>query len=128
VDRDTHRRLLDDFRIFYEKQLPDPAPHNCDFPEFWAVMKLDDFADLEPETAWSVILDLLREPLNDNALGCLAAGPLEHLIDQHGPSFVDRIEAEAERDPTFRWLLGGVWESSTPEVWARIERARGAAW
>jgi hypothetical protein len=128
MDAVTRRNLLTDFRVFYEKQLPDPAPHNCDLPEFWAVMKLDDFSMLEPETAWGLILDLLHEPLNDNALGCLSAGPLETLIDDHGPSFIDRIESQAQRDLKFRWLLGGVWQSSTPEVWSRIEKSREGSW
>ncbi len=128
MDAATRRNLLDDFRVFYEKQLPDPAEHNCDLPEFWAVMKLDDFSMLEPETAWGLILDLLRESLNDNALGCLAAGPLETLIDGHGPLFIDRIETRARHDPKFRRLLGGVWQSSTPDVWSRVEKSREGPW
>ncbi len=52
----------------------------------------------------------------------LAAGPLEDLIEYHGPDFIGRIEDEARRSAIFRELLGEVWESSTPEVWGRIEK------
>jgi hypothetical protein len=58
-------------------------------------------------------------------LGVLAAGALEDLIQFHGPNFIGHIEAESRRNPAFRRLLGGVWRSSTPEVWARVQRARG---
>jgi hypothetical protein len=123
-----HQTLLEDFRRFYAKQLPRPAKHNCDLPEFSAVMELDDLATEDPEIAWVLILKLIEEPLPDNAFGALAAGPLEDLIEYHGPEVIDRIELEARRNPNFRRLLGGVWQSSTPEVWARVEKARGAAW
>jgi hypothetical protein len=128
VDSFDHRRLLEDFRVYYEKQLPPPAEHNCDLPEFWAVTKLDELAHEEPDTAWLLILELLRQPLVDNALGCLAAGPLEDLIEYHGPDVIERIELEARAQPKFRHLLGGVWESSTPEVWQRVLAVRGDSW
>lgn len=117
--------LLADWRQFYEKQLPPPAPHNCDLPEFWAVMKLDELAFHDPDTAWLLILELAQQNLSDNAFGCLAAGPLEELIEHHGAEVVDRIEVEAVANPQFRRLLCGVWRSGLPDVWARIERARG---
>lgn len=120
--------LLDAWRQFYAKQLPPPAEHNCDLPEFWAVMELDDLATHMPERAWPLILELVKDPLPDNAFGALAAGPLEDLIEYHGPAFIDRIETEARRDPNFRRLLGGVWESSTPQVWERVEKVRGPSW
>ena len=128
MDAPDCRRLLEDWRRYYEKQLPLTDEHNCDLPEFWAVMKLDDLAHDEPDTAWLLILELVRQRLPDNAFGTLAAGPLEDLIRYHGPNLIERVEMEARSNPEFRRLLGGVWESSTPEVWARIENARGLRW
>jgi hypothetical protein len=123
-----HQKLLEDFRRFYEKQLPPPAKHNFDLPEFSAVMELDNLVVETPDTAWTLILELLKAPLATNAFGALAAGPLEDLIEYHGPEVIDRIELEARDNPEFRRLLGGVWQSSTPEVWARVEMARQATW
>jgi hypothetical protein len=120
--------LLNAWRQFYAKQLPPPAEHNCDLPEFWAVMELDDLATHNPEAAWPLILELLEHALPDNAFGALAAGPLEDLIEYQGPTFIERIELEARRNPKFRSLLGGVWESSTPQVWERVEKVRGERW
>jgi hypothetical protein len=128
VRTSQHEALLAAFRQFYEKQLPAPAKHNCNLPEFWAVMELDDMATDNPEAAWPLILELLKQPLVENAFGGLAAGPLEDLIEYHGPEFIGRIETEARINPKFRRLLGGVWQSSTPDVWARIEAARGSKW
>jgi len=55
----------------------------------------------------------------------LSAGPLEDLLAMHGPAIIDRVEAEAARDPTFAKLLGGVWQNRmTDEVWARVQAAR----
>jgi hypothetical protein len=80
------------------------------------------------EELWQGILEVLSRNPSETVLGMLAAGPLEDLIHYHGPAYVEAIELEARRNPSFRHLLGGVWESSTPEVWHRIESARGDSW
>lgn len=103
------------------------AAQSADIPEDdpqWEVI----FASIamafdEPERCWKVVLAALALRPNERAFGMLSAGLLEDLIEYHGPSLIDRIEAEAATDPDFKLLLQGVWESSTPEVWARVERA-----
>jgi hypothetical protein len=77
----------------------------------------------QAERCWACILRVLEKSSDENVLGALAAGALEDLIHHHGPLFIDRIEFEAKHDPQFRALLGGVWESSTADVWARVQRA-----
>jgi len=54
----------------------------------------------------------------------LAAGPLEVLIEYHGPNFIDRIEERAKSDAAFREVLWGVWPSSSSPVASRVEAAR----
>ena len=97
-------------------------------PRSAGIEELDRLAHAEPEAAWALILEILAHAPSQDALALLAAGPLEDLIEYHGPSFIDRIELCARRDPKFRYLLGGVWQSSTPEVWSRVEAARVSAW
>ncbi|MBV6836809.1 hypothetical protein KWH01_05840 [Xanthomonas campestris pv. merremiae] len=80
------------------------------------------------EESWATILAILAKNPPDSVIGVLAAGPLEDLIQDSGLHYIDRIELEARRNPAFRQLLGGVWRSGTPEVWARVEAARGATW
>ena len=67
---------------------------------------LNELARNEPDTAWLLILELIRQPLSDEAFGCLAAGPLNNLIECHGPAFIERIEEEARSNAAFRRLLG----------------------
>ena len=98
-----------------------------DHPLFWAVERF--MIPESPETAeecWACILRVLEKRPPEKVLGALAAGPLEDLSHHHGPQFIDRIEFEAQHDPDFRRLLGGVWESSTEEVWARVDKAVGS--
>ena len=61
-------------------------------------------------------------------LGMTAAGPIEDLLSYHGPDFIDRVEAEAKRDPRMSWTLGGVWQCDMPDdIFGRVERVAGGA-
>ena len=107
----------------------DPDRNREDHPLFWAAEKFmlpGEWADAED--CWKTILEILSRDPSDTVTSILAAGPLEDLIHHAGPQFIDRIELEARRNPAFRQLLGGVWESSTPDVWARVVSARGGTW
>ena len=96
---------------------------------WWAVDKfMHGSSCASPEDCWAAILEVLSRNPPDKVLGVLAAGPLEDLIDDHGPEYIGHIETEARRNASFRQLLGGVWKSSTPEVWARVQKARGELW
>lgn len=43
-----------------------------------------------------------------------------------GELFIERIEQEARVNPDFRRMLQGVWKSGIPEIWSRLEVARGS--
>lgn len=78
------------------------------------------------EDVWRFILKVIARRPPKHVLGYLAAGLLEDLIAFRGSQFIDRIEAEAEKDPLFRNTLHGVWRSaSSEEIWERVVRARG---
>jgi hypothetical protein len=102
-----HELLLRDWQRFYQQQLPNPAEYNCHLPEFWAVAMLDELAHNEPDTAWLLILELIRQPLGDDAFCCLAAGPLKNLLEYHGPAVIERVEDEARSNPAFQSCFGG---------------------
>jgi hypothetical protein len=60
---------------------------------------------------------------------CLvAAGPLEDLLDDHGPEVITHLEKIAKVDPKFRLMLSGTWgrERIHPDVWARLVAAVSA--
>jgi len=94
-------------------------------PNWWAIERFMDLGQRDQaEASWIAILGVLAREPSDTVLGVLAAGPLEDLIHHWGPTFIERIEETARRDATFRALLGGVWQSSTPEVWDRVTAFR----
>ena len=99
-----------------------------DHPQWWAVQRFFELEMEQPDVIWAAILLTIEKTTNQRVIGVLAAGPLEDLIENHGPTWIDRIEVEALRNPKFKHLLGGVWKSSTPEIWGRVEKARGKAW
>lgn len=81
------------------------------------------------EEIWTFILTVLARSPPQEVLGNRAAGPLEDLIAYEGDKFIERIELHARRDPSFRHLLGGVWQiQASPRVWQRVETARGIPW
>jgi hypothetical protein len=87
--------------------------------------RLDDAASSWPEIAWSAILCAVGHDLTPQQRSILAAGPLEVLLSEHGPSFIDRLEAEAARSDHFREILSLVWRlEMTDDVWARVQKAR----
>ena len=82
-----------------------------------------------PELAWLAILQIAQQELTDEQKSLLAGGPIESLLAWHGSDFIERVLVEAERNPKFNQLLGGVWRLEMPlEIWARIEKARKEVW
>jgi hypothetical protein len=76
----------------------------------------------EPETLWLLILEIHHRDQSATIQQVLSAGPVEDLLARHGENFVDRIEAEARKDPLFAKLLGGVWQNRMSDaVWKRVQ-------
>jgi hypothetical protein len=84
-----------------------------------------DLTDLEyddPESLWQLILEIHRRDKSIVIQQVLSAGPIESLLSVHGEGFIDRVEAEARKDPTFAEVLGGVWKNRMSDVtWARLQ-------
>jgi len=76
---------------------------------FQACDDVTDLVSMDPEQAWPIILELIKQAPTDYVLANVAAGPLEDLICWHREQFIDRIEIQARRDPKFRQCLAGVW-------------------
>jgi len=111
-------------RTYIERQEMVHKPLGDNDPLFWSVLMFIDLIDEAPELCWRAILAILRCKPNDEALGMLAAGPMEDLIRYHGIEYIEKIEVEAQSNPDLKHLLGGVWRSSTHAVWQRIEAIR----
>ena len=51
----------------------------------------------------------------------LAAGPLEDLLVRHGAQVISEIEASANQDDLFLFVVSGVWtERMSPEIRDRV--------
>ena len=106
----------------------------CGSPEheanWWAFEELTKwFRERQGEFVWRFITAAYKRNLSDKVFGALAAGPLEDLLAEQGPEFIDGVEELARTDPRFNSLLGGVWRSSmTEEVWQRVQAARLNVW
>lgn len=75
-----------------------------------------------PTDAWERILALIGNAPSEEALGWVAAGPLEDLLCKHGPAMIDRIEREAGVNARLAHCLTGVWGFSRMDrdVWSRV--------
>ena len=63
---------------------------------------------------------------DDEAMGHLAAGPVEHLLSKHGDEYISRFEQRANADPRFANMLAGCNRlTMNDNVWRRLQAARG---
>ena len=69
---------------------------------------LAELISKDPGRAWAFILELVAHAPNDDALDWIGAGPLEDLLCDHGPAFIDRVEELAAKDQRFRSALASV--------------------
>jgi hypothetical protein len=85
-----------------------------------------ELARNDPLEALELVKAVLLIEDNPKVLAVLAAGMLEDLIPAEEGPVVDAVVAEAECNPRFRHLLGGVWFSGMSQaVTERLEKARG---
>jgi len=76
-----------------------------------------------PELAIDLVIAILRLNPDNLIKEVLAAGPLEQVLAEHGPSIIARVESEAKKDLQFANLLGGVWQNKMPdEIWERVQK------
>ena len=51
----------------------------------------------------------------------LSAGPLEQLLGNHGPEFIEVVQQQAIDDPAFARLLGGLYRfRMSDDIWGRV--------
>lgn len=103
--------------------------HGVGSPQYeannWARECIDELVVEAPQTALGLITSILPLFTEDSVIAVFAAGPLEDLLKKHGTQVIDQVEAEAERNERFRYLLSGIWGGSRidPEVWRRLQIA-----
>lgn len=106
------------------------APGSED-PEFWAVEMLLTLPGSDPDAdlMWECVIEIWRrmDKSDGERIGMFAAGPVEDLIDCHGPRVIDRVEAKAKEDPDFKTMLLGVWPPTDEDRsdWQRLAKLLG---
>lgn len=59
--------------------------------------------------AWAITKALIEKADTDDALGYVAAGPLEDLLDGYGDAALDAVETACETDQKMQLALSGIW-------------------
>ncbi len=86
------------------------------------VVEMNFFASAE--TQWRFLVAAVAAAQNDDHLGHLAAGPLEHLLGHHG-HYIEFVEAQSAADPRFARMTTGAWQNQmADDVWKRLQRIR----
>jgi len=108
-------------RRWFSEWTPDPPVYGR------ATEWLMNLVEYKPERAWDFILTLVDNAPNEDALGWVAAGPLEDLLCEHGPTFIDRVEAIATNNARFKACLPKVWGENRmdPSTYGRLRRVAG---
>ena len=126
MERPNIEKIVDAWfdRFIYDEGTPEYEN------SYWAGNLLLDWEmDGDSESMWQFVLNAYQRELPDNLFAILAAGPLEDLLANFGPTYIERVENLARTDPQFNRLLGGVWKNSmTDEVWNRVQAARNEVW
>jgi hypothetical protein len=95
-----------------------------DTPHFWAWEEVTELVGTDPERAWRLTLEMVRQSRDDLALAAVAAGPLEDLLAWFGTQFVERVENLAATEPRFQQALKMIYASRLQQdVRGRVERA-----
>jgi len=92
---------------------------------WWAYQHLQSLIENSPEEAWDMILAILERIESPELLEDLGAGPLEDLMRDHGPEFIDRVESLARENQRFRAAVSVVdgHLSIDSQVLERLRRA-----
>jgi hypothetical protein len=88
----------------------------------WELTRLTE-SKVDADQALGVILGILALDKSGEVVGMLGASPLEDFLNHNGPEYIDVIEQLAVKNPRFKTVLSGVWQTTTmdPKVWKRVE-------
>jgi len=86
---------------------------------------IDEMVERAPAAAVGFLIVACAQARSLPELCIIAAGPLENLLQSHGPTVIPHLEKIAKIDPRFRLMLSGTWgrERIDPQVWARLVTA-----
>jgi hypothetical protein len=107
-----------------ERVLPgEPAPEGDSDPRWQAIIAVGEFVKTDPETLWPFALRWGSHS-NEDLRMAIATCLLEHLLEHHFDTLIERVEAAAMKSPEFAWTLRPCWIrlSDNPDSAARFGR------
>jgi hypothetical protein len=97
--------------------------------DLWTVDLSIQMTDPDPQFIWELIQLVVARVPPEN-LGQVGAGLLEDFCWRASEDYIDRIEARAAEDVSFKVALGSVWpgrDTIPPAIYARIRKAASSA-
>jgi hypothetical protein len=71
----------------------------------WSATALRMLVDVDPDTAWRVIVRIVHEAADESVLISVAAGPLTDILNAYGDPFVEQAEDLAAVSQVFQRAL-----------------------
>jgi hypothetical protein len=94
----------------------------------WGLVVTEFRFSSSPELQWNFILLALSLADNDEQIGDIAAGQIEHLLGWHGEQFIDLVEQEAKDNPKFATAITGVLQyMMTDDIWVKVQKLQANA-
>jgi Family of unknown function (DUF6869) len=105
------------------------SDENSSDQNHWAVDSVIDLPlERKYDELWRFIKYVHAQNPSNKVVEVLAAGPLEDLLAGSGDTYIDEIATLARKDPSFKNVLGGVWQNSMSEsLWTKVKDIRGTA-
>lgn len=85
----------------------------------WAWPEVGRIVRADLTRGWEITRLLLNKADSDEALGYVAAGPLEDLVDGYGDAALDIIERACDSELRLQLALSGIWLDGESPVLAR---------
>lgn len=93
--------------------------------DFWAWVEVDELCfsrSEDPTSGLEMVLSLLAVAPSKDAIGYVAAGPLEDLLKYHGPAVIEKIKSEVPTNKRLLYALSGVWLDEQDEVYGEYDK------
>ncbi len=99
-----------------DRESPDYNPNN------WAIQLACKWSYGKPEQVWRLIVAVFERDVSDEVLMMVGCSPLEELLCNWGPEYIDKVEELARNDERFLKSLRCVWGwTRMPQpIWARL--------
>jgi hypothetical protein len=108
--------------VYQEAWERDGGPGRTGSELQWVYNLVDDMTRDRPEETWKLILAVRRLDQSEMIEQILAAAVFEDLMSAYGATLIDRVEAEAKRDPSFVGVIRASYRIGMSEdVWGRLQ-------